>query len=160
MQQLMVVTGIHHIFNFLEIQLLANFGKNVLNALISVAAVAQAGAALAVGFKTKNNKLKAIALPSALSASLGITEAAIFGVNLIFVRPFFCALIGAATGGFFSSVFNIAGTGMSITALPGMLLYIANGQLLLYILSIMISSSVAFILTYMFGYDDKMLEEK
>lgn len=160
LQQLIVVTGIHHIFNFLEVQLLANYGKNVFNALISAATAAQAGATLAVGFKTKNKKMKALALPSALSASLGITEPAIFGVNLRFVKPFVCALIGGAVGGFFSSIFNLAGTGMSVTVIPGMLLYIGNGQIGLYTLSLIISAGVAFALTYLFGYDDKMLDEK
>lgn len=159
LQQIIVVTGIHHIFNFLEVQLLANFGKNSFNALISAATAAQAGATLAVGFKTKNKKLKALALPSAFSASLGITEPAIFGVNLRFVKPFVCALIGGACGGFFSAIFGLAGTGMSVTVIPGILLYL-NGQLLLYILSLIIGAGVAFGLTYTFGFNDKMLENK
>jgi len=159
LQQIIVVTGIHHIFNFLEVQLLANFGENAFNALISAATAAQAGATLAVGFKTKDKKLKALALPSSLSASLGITEPAIFGVNLRFVKPFVCALIGGACGGFVASIFGLAGTGMSVTVLPGMLLYL-NGQLLQYIISLLVSAGVAFALTYTFGYNDKMLEEK
>lgn len=157
LQQLIVVTGIHHIFNFLEVQLLANTGQNAFNALISAATAAQAGATLAVGVKTKNKKLKALALPSALSAGLGITEPAIFGVNLRFVKPFVCALIGGAAGGFFASLFHLAATGMSITVLPGILLYLNN--LPLYLLSLIIGCGVAFVLTYLFGYNDNMLNE-
>lgn len=159
LQQVIVVTGIHHIFNFLEVQLLANLGKNAFNALISAAMAAQVGATLAVGIKTKNKKLKALAFPSALSASLGITEPAIFGINLRFVKPFVCGLIGGACGGFVAALFKLAGTGMSITVLPGILLYL-NKQLPFYLLSILIGCGVAFALTYLFGYDDKMLEEK
>ena len=158
LQQVIVVTGIHHIFNFLETQLLATQGKNAFNALISCAMSAQVGATLAVGFKTKDAKLKALALPSALSASLGITEPAIFGVNLRFIKPFICALIGGSIGGFFASIFKLAGTGMSVTVIPGILLYL-NEQLPLYILSIVIACGAGFGLTYVFGYDDKMLNK-
>ncbi|MBN0372358.1 hypothetical protein JTM65_36775, partial [Pseudomonas aeruginosa] len=61
--------------------------------------VAQGGACFAVWFKTKDAKIKAITLPSAFSAMLGITEAAIFGINLRFVKPFIAALVGGAAGG-------------------------------------------------------------
>ena len=159
-QQIIVVTGVHHIFNFLETQLLSTYGSNAFNALISAATAAQAGATLAVGIKTKDEKLKALAFPSAFSASLGITEPAIFGVNLRFVRPFVCALAGGAVGGFLASMFNLAGTGMSVTVIPGMTLYIGNGQLLAYVFTLLVSSTVAFALTFIFGYSDKMLEDK
>lgn len=157
-QQLLVVTGIHHIFNFLEVQLLANTGENVFNALATAGTVAQVGACLAVGVKTKDTKLKSVAFPSALSASLGITEPAIFGVNLRFIKPFIMAMIGGAVAGFFGSIFKLAGTGMSITVLPGILLYLHD--IVKYILMMIIGFGVSFVLTYLFGYDDKMLEKK
>lgn len=156
--QLIVVTGIHHIFNFLEVQLLANTGRNAFNAILSAATVAQAGASLAVGIKTKDKKLKQIALPSAFSASLGITEPAIFGVNLRFVKPFICAMIGGAAGGFFASIMKLSGTGMSVTVLPGTLLYLDN--ILMYLIMLLIGGSVSFVLTYMFGFSDSMLKDK
>lgn len=159
LQQLIVVTGIHHIFNFLEVQLLSNYGFNAFNALLSAATAAQAGATLAVGVKTKNEKIKALAFPSALSASLGITEPAIFGINLRFVKPFAFALVGGACGGFVASLFKLAGTGMSVTVIPGILLYL-NEQLPFYLISLLVGGGVAFALTYLFGYNDQMLEEK
>ncbi len=85
--QLIVVTGVHHIFNLLESQLVSQTGKDPFNAIITAAMTAQAGATLAVAVKTKSKKLKALAFPAALSAGLGITEPAIFGVNLRFVKP-------------------------------------------------------------------------
>ena len=112
LQQVIVVTGIHHIFNFLEVQLLSNNGHNEFNAIISAAMAAQVGAVLAVGVKTKDKKIKQIAFPSALSAALGITEPAIFGINLRFGKPFIMGLIGGTVGGFFASIFKLAGTGM------------------------------------------------
>lgn len=159
LQQLIVVTGIHHIFNFLEVQLLSNYGANAFNALLSAATAAQAGATLAVGVKTKDAKIKSLAFPSAFSASLGITEPAIFGVNLRFVKPFLFALVGGACGGFAASLFQLAGTGMSVTVIPGIFLYL-NHQLPFYLLSLVISAAVAFILTYLFGYSDDMLSKQ
>ena len=98
-QQIIVVTGVHHVFNLLEANLISNTGKDPLNAIITAAMTAQAGATLAVGVKTKDSKLKALAFPASLSAVLGITEPAIFGVNLRFGKPFIMGLIAGAAGG-------------------------------------------------------------
>ncbi|MCQ4086849.1 sucrose-specific PTS transporter subunit IIBC [Saccharibacillus sp. JS10] len=154
--QIVVVTGVHHIFNFLEIQLLEQTGSNPFNAIITCAMAAQGAACLAVGLKTKNAKLKALALPSSLSAFLGITEPAIFGVNLRYMKPFVMGLIGGAIGGFFASLFHLAGTGMAVTVIPGSLLYL-NNQLPLYILCNLIGAAIAFALTWLFGYKDEQI---
>ncbi|MNK70262.1 PTS system beta-glucoside-specific EIIBCA component [compost metagenome] len=155
--QIIVVTGVHHIFNFLEIQLLQQNGNNPFNAIITSAMAAQGAACLAVGLKTKDKKLKALALPSSFSAFLGITEPAIFGVNLRFMKPFIMGLIGGAIGGFLASLFGLAATGMAVTVIPGTLLYL-NDQLPLYILCNVVAMAVAFVLTWMFGYKDKLPE--
>lgn len=152
--QLIVVTGVHHIFNFLEVQLLANTGANPYNAIITCSVAAQGGAALAVGMKTKSKTLKTLSFSSAVSAFLGITEPAIFGVNLRYVKPFFMALVGGAAGGFIASILQLAGTGMSVTVIPGTLLYL-NGQLFGYLLANGVAIAVAFALTYMFGFKDE-----
>lgn len=159
LNQLIVVTGVHHIFNFLEVQLLADTGKDAFNAIITCSIAAQGGAALAVGMKTKSKKLKALSFPSALSAFLGITEPAIFGVNLRYVKPFIMGIIGGAAGGFLASLFGLAGTGMAITVIPGTLLYM-NGQIITYLLVNVVSIAVAFILTYLFGFNDKMIDQR
>ncbi|PAD34568.1 PTS sugar transporter subunit IIA [Terribacillus saccharophilus] len=153
LNQLVVVTGVHHIFNFLEIQLLENRGMNPFNAIITCGMAAQGAACLAVGLKTKDTKLKALALPSSFSAFLGISEPAIFGINLRFVKPFIMGLIGGGVGGFLASLLDLAGTGMSITVIPGTLLYL-NSQLPFYILINLVAMAVAFTLTWMFGYKD------
>ena len=151
LQQLIVVTGVHHIFNFLEIQLLAKDGFNQFNPLLSAAVAGQFGAVLAVGVKTKDKKLKALALPSALSAALGITEPAIYGVNLIKGKgkPFLMGLAGGAAGGFLASVFGLKASGMAVTVIPGILLFL-NAQLPLYLVSIIVGAGVSFALTYTF----------
>lgn len=156
--QIIVVTGVHHIFNFLEIQLLEQLGSNPFNALVTSAMAAQGAACLAVGLKTKNVKLKSLALPSSLSAFLGITEPAIFGVNLRYMKPFIMGLIGGAVGGFLASLSGLAATGMAITVIPGTLLYL-NEQLPMYILCNLIAMAIAFILTWMFGYKDEAAPE-
>ncbi|AXI57546.1 TPA: sucrose-specific PTS transporter subunit IIBC [Streptococcus pyogenes] len=153
-QQLIVVTGIHHIFNFLEAQLIANTGKDPFNAYLTAATAAQAGATLAVAVKTKSPKLKGLAFPSTLSALLGITEPAIFGVNLRYPKVFVSGLIGGALGGWVAGLFGIAGTGFGITVLPGTLLYL-NGQLLQYLVTMLVGLGVAFAIAYTWGYQDR-----
>ncbi|CYV03151.1 sucrose-specific PTS transporter subunit IIBC [Streptococcus suis] len=158
--QVIVVSGVHHIFNFLEAQLVANTGANPFNAIITAAMTAQGAATVAVGVKTKNPKLKALAFPAALSAFLGITEPAIFGVNLRFRKPFLLSLIAGAIGGAFASILGLAGNGMGVTIIPGATLYVGNGQLFQYILMIVVSFALGFALTYLFGYEDEEKEVK
>ena len=153
--QLIVVSGVHHIFNLLEVQLLAADHANPFNAIITAAMTAQGAATVAVGVKTKNPKLKTLAFPAALSAFLGITEPAIFGVNLRFRKPFFLSLIAGAIGGGLASILGLAGTGNGITIIPGTMLYVGNGQLPQYLLMVAVSFALGFALTYMFGYEDE-----
>ena len=153
--QLLGIFGIHHILNFLEISMLAQDGWNYLNPIGTCGNVAQAGAVLAVAIKAVSNKTKQVAYPSCLSALLGITEPAVFGVNLRFVKPFIMSMIGGGIGGFLASNLHLRATGMSITGIPGTLLYL-NDQLPLYLLVNVISFAVAFALTWMFGFNKKM----
>ena len=152
--QIIVVSGVHHIFNLLEIQLLAADHANPFNAIITAAMTAQGAATVAVGVKTKNPKLKTLAFPAALSAFLGITDPAIFGVNLRFRKPFFLSLIAGAIGGSLASLLGLAGTGSGITIIPGTVLYV-NGQLPQYFLMVAVSFALGFALTYMFGFEDE-----
>lgn len=156
--QVIVVTGVHHIFNMLEIQLLEQFKNNPYNAIITCSIAAQGGAALAVGLKTKAAKLKALSLSSSLSAFLGITEPAIFGVNLRYGKPFLMGLIGGGVGGFLASILGLKATGMAITVIPGTLLYL-NGQIIPYIFINLVAIGTAFLLTWLFGFSDKMLAD-
>ena len=152
--QVIVVTGVHHIFNLLESNLVTSTGSDPLNAIITAAMTAQLGATLAVGVKTKNPKIKALAFPAALSAGLGITEPAIFGINLRYGKPFIMGLIAGATGGWLANIIGLAGTSFGITIIPGTLLYI-NGQLLQYIFMVLVTTALGFGLTYAFGYKEE-----
>lgn len=149
--QLLGIFGIHHILNFLEISMLAQDGWNYLNPIGTCGNVAQAGAVLAVAMKAVSPKMKQIAYPSALSAALGITEPAIFGVTLRLVKPYMMSMIGGGVGGFLASILQLRATGMALTGIPGTLLYL-NEQLPLYLLVNLVAFGVSFGLTWTFGY--------
>lgn len=144
--QVIVVTGIHHAFSALEVELLSSTGVNPFNAMITCGIVAQGAAALAVALKTQDKKKRSLYISSAVPAFLGITEPAIFGINLRFIKPFVFGCIGGAVGGALAGILNMAGTGMGITALPGILLYMNN--IVGYLIINGASIAVAFCLTF------------
>ena len=147
LQQVIVIFGVHHVFSALEIYLLSTIQADPFNAIITCATIAQGGAAMAVALKTRDAKKRALYVSSAVPAFLGITEPAIFGINLRFMKPFIYGCCGGAVGGAISSFLGLAGTGMGITVIPGMLLYM-NGQLGSYIIVNLIALAVGFGLTY------------
>lgn len=147
-----VVAGVHHMYNALEAGMLSATGYNIWMPIATAANVAQGAAALAFGIKTKNRKQKAIALPSSLSAFLGITEPAIFGVNLRFLRPFMAGCIGGAAGALVAGWLEVSATAYGITGLFGIL--ITSHNLLPYLLIMAVSFGVAFLLTLVL-YRDK-----
>lgn len=144
--QIIVVTGIHHAFSALEVELISTTGVNPFNAMITCGIVAQGAAAVAVALKTKDKKKRSLYISSAVPAFLGITEPAIFGINLRFIKPFVFGCIGGAVGGAIAGMLNMAGTGMGITALPGILLYMNN--VVGYLIINGVSIAVAFCLTF------------
>jgi len=152
--QVIVITGVHHALNLVEIEMLSNTSWNPMNPVGSCGIVAQAGAAMAVAVKSKSVKMKSLAYPSAVSGLLGITEPAIFGVNLRLVQPFIWGCVGGGVGGWLSALLNLRGTGLSVTGIPGMLLYL-NKQLPVYIFVNAAAFGVAFALTYVFGVKEE-----
>ncbi len=151
-----VVADVHHMYTIIDLGQIAKFGMTFWLPLASAANLAQGGAALAVALKTKDQKIKSMAVPSALSACMGITEPAIFGVNLRFGKPFVMACIGGACGALFASVTALGATGTGVTGIFGILLCL--NQPLSYLLMMAISIGVAFVLTWMFGYKDSVSE--
>ena len=152
-----VVAGVHHMYTIIDLGQLAKFGVTYWLPLASAANVAQGGAALAVALKNKNQKTKAMAVPSALSACMGITEPAIFGVNLRFGKPFITGCFGGACGALFASITGLGATGTGVTGIFGILLCLNSP--LTYILMFVIAFGAAFILTWLFGYKDEVQEE-
>lgn len=147
-----VVTGIHHMYTIIDLGQIKEFGCTYWLPLASSANIAQGAAALAVALKTRDQKLKSMALPSSLSAFMGITEPAIFGVNMRFFRPFICACIGGGCGAMFASVTSLGATGTGVTGIFGVLLCL-NAPVK-YITMFAISAAVSFALTWMFGYQN------
>ena len=139
-----VVMGLHHMYNVIEAGMLADTGLNTWMPIASAANFAQFGACLAVGLKTKNAKTKAVAIPSSLSAALGITEPAIFGVNMRFFRPFIGGMIGGAVGAIFGAITKIGAKSYGVTGIPG---YLTINNLPVYTILLVISGGVAFAVT-------------
>lgn len=146
-----VVMGLHHMYNTIELGMLSSVGLNTWMPIASAANFAQFGACLAVGLKAKNQKTKAIAIPSSMSASLGITEPAIFGVNLRFMKPFVFAAAGGAVGALFGAIFKIGATANGVTGIPG---YLIANNALGYTIVLLAAGGVAFALTFLLWKED------
>lgn len=144
-----VVAGVHHMYNAIEMMMLADNGMNTWMPIATAANVAQGAAALAVALKTKNKKTKAMALPASLSAFLGITEPAIFGVNVRFMRPFIAGMIGGACGAALASIMNVYATANGVTGLFGLL--ITTDTIGGYILTMLVAFGVAFAVSWIMG---------
>lgn len=153
---LTVVSGIHHMYTVIDMGQLSMYGMTYWLPLASAANVAQGGAALAVAVRSKNKKMKSVALPSALSACMGITEPAIFGVNLRYGRPFVAASIGGACGALYASVVGLGATGTGVTGIFGILLHLHNP--LNYVIAMVIAFGVAFVLTGILGFKEEVDE--
>lgn len=149
-----VISGVHHSFHAIEAGLLGNpsIGVNFLLPIWSMANIAQAGACLAVWFKTKEVKVRSVVLPSALSGMLGITEAAIFGVNLRYMKPFIAGIAGGAVGGAYVVITHVGMTAVGLTALPGIAI-VQAGSLLNYLIGMALAFSTAFILSLALKYN-------
>lgn len=122
-QQLIVITGLHHVFGAIESQLLVDTGRNFLNPLMSVAIIAQGGAVLGyLAGNLKDAKAKELCIPSFVSVLFGITEPALFGVNLRYRYPLIGGCIGGAIGGLVVYFTDLAALGFGTTVVPGIAL--------------------------------------
>ena len=146
-----VVMGLHHMYNVIEAGMLSSTGLNTWMPIASAANFAQFGACLAVGIKCKQGKLKTVAIPSSMSAALGITEPAIFGVNFRFMKPFVCGMIGGACGAIFGAITKIGATAYGVTGIPG---YLTINNYGLYTILLLISGGIAFGITMVIWKED------
>ena len=151
-----VFLGLHHMYNVIEAGMIAQTGLNTWMPIASAANFAQFGACLAVAIKVKNAKTKSVALPASLSASLGITEPAIFGVNYRFMKPFLCGMAGGAVGALFGALFGLGAPVYGVTGIPAIP---AVNNIPLYLVELLIAAGVAFVLTIFIWKEDKP-EEK
>jgi PTS system sucrose-specific IIC component len=146
-----VVMGLHHMYNTIELGMLGAGALNTWMPIASAANFAQFGACLAVGLKARNRKTKAIAIPSSLSASLGITEPAIFGVNLRLMKPFIFAAAGGAVGALFGAITKLGAHANGVTGIPG---YLIAKNPVGYTIVLAISAGIAFALTWVLWRED------
>ena len=147
-----VVMGLHHMYNVIEAGMIAQTGLNTWMPIASAANFAQFGACLAVALKVHNQKTKSVALPSSLSASLGITEPAIFGINFRFMKPFLCGMAGGAVGSLFGALFKLGAPVYGVTGIPAIP---AVNNVPLYLVELLISAGVAFGLVWIIWREDE-----
>jgi len=163
LQQIIVITGLHHILNAAEAQLIATTGRNFLNPLMSVALISQGGAVIGYYLlHRKDKKVAEIALPSFVSILFGISEPAIFGVNLKYKFPLIAGCIAGAIAGAFVYLFNLTSLGFGATAIPGLsIIDPANDGYLNYIIVHSIGIISGIILCYLIGKikTKKVIEE-
>lgn len=146
----LVITGMHHTFLAVDLQLIGSTGGTFLWPMLALSNIAQGTAALAMMFVLKDEKLKSLSATSAVSAYLGITEPAMFGVNLRFRFAFISAVIGSALAGMFISFQGVKATSIGVGGIPGFL-SIFPEKWGVFFIGMVIVLVVPFILTILFG---------
>lgn len=147
----LVITGLHHLSNAIDLQLMSQFGGTILWPMIALSNIAQGSSVLAMSLlQKKNNKAKQVNIPALISCYLGVTEPALFGVNLKYGFPFVCALIGSSLAAITSVGFKVMATSIGIGGIPG-ILSIKPQFILQFFIAMMVSICVPFILTLIVG---------
>ncbi|WP_025687986.1 PTS transporter subunit EIIC [Paenibacillus zanthoxyli] len=154
---LIVLTGLHHGIQAIEIGLISNpnIGVNFLLPIWSMANIAQGGAGLAVYARTRDNELKKIALPASITAFFGITEPIAFGVNLKLGRPFLGAAAGGAAGGAYVAFHEVVANSFGLTGIPMIAFIIPPGHInfIHYMVGLLLAVGTAFAVTWALGVD-------
>ncbi|CRK82161.1 PTS transporter subunit EIIC [Neobacillus massiliamazoniensis] len=154
----LVITGLHQGLTPIHLELINRLGNDPLLPILAMGGAGQVGAAFAIYFKTKKKGLKR-AIGGALPAGiLGIGEPLMFGVTLPLGRPFLTACLGAGVGGAFQAAFHVATVAIGVSGLPLSFL-VVSGQVLLYLVGVLIAYAAGFAFTYLFGYKDEMAGE-
>jgi PTS system sucrose-specific IIC component len=152
LQQLIVITGLHHSIGIIEISLLNNTGENIIQTLTTVSMAGQFGAAIGASLLFKDKVKRSNAISSAVPTLFGITEPLLFGVNLRSLRVFGSGIAAGALGGFVTYLLGLTSTGMGITFLPGLLLYTGDWiAMIQYIAVTAISFTAGFLLVRVQG---------
>jgi PTS system sucrose-specific IIC component len=152
LQQLLTITGLHHSLSIIELSLLSDIGSNMIQPLTTASMAGQFGAAIGTALLMKDKVQRTNMISSAAPTLFGITEPLLFGVNLRSLRIFVSGMIGGAVGGLATYIFNLAATGMGITFIPGLLLYVGNlPGLVQYLIVIAVAFVVGFVLVRVQG---------
>jgi len=147
----LVITGLHHMTNAIDLQLMSEFGGTNLWPMIALSNIAQGSAVLAMIYLNRNDEEeKQVSIPAAISCYLGVTEPAMFGINLKYVFPFLAAMIGSAIAGVFSVGTGVMANSIGVGGLPG-ILSIQSQHMLKFALAMLIAIAVPFVLTLVFS---------
>lgn len=152
-----VVAGVHHMYNAIEASMISANNINTWMPIATAANVAQGAAALAFAIRTSSKKTKAMAFPASLSAFLGITEPAIFGVNIRYMRPFIAGMIGGACGAVVGTLLNVQATAYGVTGVFGLL--ITTGCTVQYLILMGVSFGVAFLCSWFLYKGEKEADD-
>lgn len=152
---LIIITGMHYVIVPIMINNISTIGFDPIKILFYIANLGQAGAAFGVFLRARDKKLKSLALTTSFSAAMGITEPAMYGVNIRYKRPFAAALIGGACGGAFAMVMGVKTYAFALSGLPG-IPALVGPTFLWAVLSIAISFVAAAILTVIFGFEESL----
>lgn len=147
----LVITGLHHMTNAIDMQLMSEFGGTNLWPMIALSNIAQGSAVLGMIYLNRNDEEeKQVSIPAAISCYLGVTEPAMFGINLKYVFPFLAAMIGSAIAGVFSVGTGVMANSIGVGGLPG-ILSIQPQYMLKFAIAMLIAIAVPFVLTVVFS---------
>ena len=147
----LVITGLHHMSNAIDLQLIADYGGTMLWPMIALSNIAQGSAVLAMIFlQRKNAEAQEVNIPSCISCYLSVTEPAIFGVNLKYVFPFVCGMIGSAIAGMVSVATGTTASAIGVGGLPG-ILSIKTESMASFAICMVIAIVIPFVLTVIVG---------
>ncbi|PTQ83638.1 PTS system trehalose-specific IIB component (Glc family) /PTS system trehalose-specific IIC component (Glc family) [Trichococcus patagoniensis] len=151
----LVITGLHHMSNAIDLQLIADFGGTNLWPMIALSNIAQGSAVMAIIFLHRGNeKEEQVSIPAAISCYLGVTEPAMFGINIKYIYPFVAAMIGSGIAGLVATTFNVMANSIGVGGIPGFL-SIQTDSMAMFIVCMAIAIVVPFLLTIVF--DKKQL---
>ena len=147
----LVITGLHHMTNAIDSQLISSFGGTNLWPMIALSNIAQGSAVLAmIVLQKKNDKAQQLSIPACISCYLGVTEPAMFGVNIKYGFPFICAMIGSAFAAMFSVSTGVTAVSIGVGGLPG-ILSIFPQYMIQFAIAMVIAIVIPFVLTYVMG---------
>ncbi|WP_238651813.1 beta-glucoside-specific PTS transporter subunit IIABC [Paenibacillus piscarius] len=154
---LLIITGMHYALLPLAVGSIATFGYDFIVPLMFAANMAQGGAAFGVGFKSNNTQTKSLSYSTGLTALMGITEPAMYGINMKFKKPFIAALIGGAAAGAFMGTFSVKAYFIGTVGLPGAAAYVGPtiSNLLYALIAAVIAFAVAAVITYILGFQEE-----
>ena len=146
----LVITGLHHMSNAIDLQLIADFGGTNLWPMIALSNIAQGSAVMAIIFLHRGNeKEEQVSIPAAISCYLGVTEPAMFGINIKYIYPFVAAMIGSGIAGLVATTFNVMANSIGVGGIPGFL-SIQTDSMAMFIVCMAIAILVPFLLTIVF----------